>query len=152
MTTPSQSFAAFLVMFVEMMNMINGRLMDFRKLLEAELWAQTGKDLQIFQDTEDIEWGDIWKDRITKVLGVSSFLIAIVTPGYLESQSCRFEFEYFLRRESLSGHKDLILPILHIDTTELKNPNDNVAVEISKRQWIDLEGIAICFFRCSKIK
>src|SRR5262245_59431711 len=102
MTTPNKSFVAFFSYVRRNDEHDKGRLTDFRKLLEAELWAQTGKDLQIFQDIEDIEWGDIWKEKIEKVLDVSNFLVAIVTPGYLESRSCRFEFEYFLKRESLS--------------------------------------------------
>jgi hypothetical protein len=151
MTTPSQSFAAFFSYVRRNDEHDKGRLTDFRKLLEAELWAQTGKDLQIFQDTEDIEWGDVWKERITKVLDISNFLIVIVTPGYLESQSCRFEFEYFLRRESSSGQKDLILPILYIDTAELKNPKGTVAVEISKRQWIDWRELRFVSLEAAKL-
>jgi len=140
MTNPKQSFVAFFSYVRRNDEHDKGRLTFFRKLLEAELWAQTGKDLQIFQDTEDIEWGDNWKEKITKVLDTSTILIVMVTPGYLESQSCRFEFEYFLNQESRLKRR-LILPILYIDTPGLKDKNDEIAVGISQRQWVDWRDI-----------
>lgn len=142
MKSSNQSFVAFFSYVRRNDEHDKGRLTTFRKLLEAELWSQTGKDLQVFQDKEDIEWGDNWKERITKVLDSCAFLIVMVTPGYLESQSCRFEFEHFLKRESF-GNKRLILPILYIDTPELKNSKDPVATEISKRQWIDWRDLRL---------
>src|SRR5215216_5291071 len=120
MKTLDKSFIAFFSYVRRNDDHDKGRLTDLRKLLETELWAQTGKDFQIFQDTEGILWGDNWKDRITKTLDRSTFLIVIVTPGYLESKSCRFELEYFLKQESSLKQK-LILPILYIDTPGLKD-------------------------------
>lgn len=127
-----------------------GRLTYLRKLLENELWAQTGKDLKIFQDTEDIQWGTEWIERTTSILDRSAFLIAIVTPGYLESKWCRFEFEYYLKQESQFKHK-LILPILYIDTPRLKDKNDEVAIEISKRQCIDWRDLRFVSLPSTKI-
>ena len=75
--------------------------------------AQTGISFNIFQDTESIDWGQDWKKQIKKTLDTSSLLIAIITPSYLVSPSCRFEFEYFIKRETLLNRK-LILPILYI--------------------------------------
>ena len=57
-----------------------GKLTLLRKLLQNEVWVQTGRPFQIFQDKENIEWGQAWKDRIMSVLDTSSLLIAIVTP------------------------------------------------------------------------
>ena len=151
MKSSNQSFVAFFSYVRRNDEHDKGRLTSFRKLLEAELWAQTGKDLQIFQDIEDIEWGDVWKEKITKVLNSCNFLIVMVTPGYLESQSCRFEFECFLQRETLSGYKDLILPILYIDTPELRNSKDKVAIEISKRHWIDWRELRLVSLDAVKV-
>jgi hypothetical protein len=113
-----------------------GKLTKLRKLLQNEIWDQTGKSFKIFQDVENIKWGEDWKECIKDALDASSLLLAIITPSYLVSQSCRFEFEYFLKRESLLNRK-LILPILYIDTPKLNDKNDNISTEISKRQWVD---------------
>src|ERR1041385_6275206 len=127
-----------------------GRLTTLRKLLQNEIWVQTGKPFQIFQDSEDIEWGELWKDRIKNVLNASSLLIAIITPSYLLSPSCRFEIEYFLKQESQLKRK-LILPILYIDALALKNTNDEIAVEVSKRQWIDWRDLRFTSLTSAKI-
>jgi len=136
MSNSKESFLAFFSYVQGNDEHDRGKLTFFRKLLQAELWAQTGKDYLIFQDIENIEWGQRWNERIKVVLDTSSILIAIITPSYLVSQSCRFEFNYFLEREKEFGSK-LILPILYIDTPSLNDKNDFIAVEVSKRQWID---------------
>ncbi len=149
MTTPNQPFVAFFSYVRRNDEHDRGRLTDLRKLLETELWAQTGKDLKIFQDTENIQWGMDWKESITSTLEKCTFLIAIVTPGYLESQSCRFEFEYFLEQESRLELR-LILPILYIDTPGVKDQTDKVAVEISRRQWIDWKDLRFASLTSTK--
>jgi hypothetical protein len=136
MTIPDNSFVAFFSYARLNDEHDRGKLTSLRKLLQSEVWVQTGKLYPIFQDQEHIEWGQNWKNRIMRVLDSSSLLIAIITPSYLVSQSCRFEFEYFLKQESLRGKK-LILPILYVDTPGLENTMDEIAVEISRHQWAD---------------
>lgn len=127
-----------------------GKLTDLRKALQNEIWAQTGEPFKIFQDTESIEWGNEWKLRITDALESSSLLLAIVTPSYLLSQSCRFEFEYFLKRESRLNQK-LILPIIYIETPKLNDRNDYIATEISKRQWVDWKDLRFSSLTSTKV-
>ena len=79
-----------------MMSMIEEKLTLLKKLLETELWVQAGSPLHIFQDQENIEWGQHWMERIKGTLSSCSILIAVITPSYLVSESCRFEFDYFL--------------------------------------------------------
>ncbi len=93
-----------------------GNLARLRKLLQTEVLVQSGKPIiKIFQGQENIEWGEAWKERIKKVLNECLMLIAVVTPSYLESASCRFELEYFLKQYTRLEQR-LILPILYIDT------------------------------------
>jgi hypothetical protein len=150
MKTSNESFVAFFSYVRRNDEHDKGRLTELRKLLESELWAQTGKDFKIFQDTQDIPWGTNWKERITNSLDKSTFLIAVVTPSYLESQSCRFEFEYFLKQESQFKRK-LSLPILYIDTSDLKDTKNEIAVEISKRQWLDWRDLRFTSLTSSKM-
>jgi len=150
MQSQEKSFLAFFSYVQENDKIDGGRLTFLRKSLQAEIWAQTGKPFSIFQDTENIEWGQDWKERIKKALDASSLLIAIITPSYLVSPSCRFEFEYFLKREALLKRK-LILPILYIDAPKLNDKNDNIAVEISKRQWVDWKDLRFASLTSAKV-
>jgi hypothetical protein len=95
METSTQSFVAFFSYVRLNDEHDRGKLTLLRKLLQTELWVQAGKPLPIFQDQENIEWGAPWMERIKGILGSCSILIAVITPSYLVSRSCRFEFEYF---------------------------------------------------------
>jgi len=119
----------------------NGRLTEFRERLESEVQMHTGEPFPIFQDRNDIQWGQQWKERIDEGIDASTFLIAIITPSYLKSPACRDEFELFLKREKKLKRNDLILPLLYVETQTLsdekKQAKDSIAKEIAKRQWAD---------------
>jgi len=150
MKTSIESFVAFFSYVRLNDEHDRGKLTLLRKLLQTELWVQAGKPLPIFQDQENIEWGQPWMDRIKGVLSSCSILIAVITPSYLASRSCRFEFEYFLNQESRLKRR-LILPILYIDTPGLKDETDKIANEISKRQWIDWRDIRFVSLTSAKM-
>lgn len=118
-----------------------GRLTELRERLEQEVQVHTGEPFPIFQDRNDIQWGQQWKERIEEGIDASTFLIAIITPSYLKSPSCRDEFELFLKREKKLKRNDLILSLLYVDTPmlsdEKQRAKDNIAKEIVKRQWED---------------
>lgn len=119
-----------------------GNLSSLRRLLEIELCEQTGENIEIFQDMEDIAWGEFWKKKIIASLDSSKFLIAIVTPSYLRSKACRFELEYFLSLEKTIG-SERILPLIYIDTPELKNIKDSIFSEINNRQYFDVTSLRL---------
>jgi cobaltochelatase CobT len=77
-----------------------GRITRFRERLEGEVKIQTGKPFEIFQDRNDIQWGQQWEERINQSLADVTFLIPILTPSFFESPSCRNEFNAFLLREN----------------------------------------------------
>jgi len=113
-----------------------GNLSSLRRNLEIELWEQTGETIEIFQDQEDIAWGELWKKKISISLNSSKFLIAIITPGYLKSEACKFELENFLNLEKIIG-SERILPLIYIDTPELKSTKDPIFSEINNTQCFD---------------
>lgn len=118
-----------------------GRLTEFRERLESEVQVHTGEAFPIFQDRNDIQWGQQWKERIKEGIDASTFLIAIITPSYFKSPACRDEFELFLKREKKLKRNDLILPLLYVETPTLsdekKRAMDNIAKEIAKSEWAD---------------
>jgi len=99
----------------------DGRLTELRKYLSRETQIQTGDEFPIFQDRDDIRWGQSWKERIEKSLDEVTFLIPIVTPGFFKSEHCRGELRRFLDREKELGRNDLVLPIYYVNSSQLND-------------------------------
>jgi parallel beta-helix repeat protein len=119
-----------------------GRLTEFRQRLEGEVQAYTGEDdFAIFQDREDIRWGQQWESRVDGSLDDVTFLIPIITPGFFKSEQCRNEVKLFLDRERKLGRSDLILPIYYIDypafNDDERRKDDPLMMEIAKHQYED---------------
>lgn len=119
----------------------SGRLTQLRERLEYEVQVHTGQPFPIFQDRNDIKWGQQWKKRIEEGIDASTFLVAIITPSYLKSPACRDEFELFLAREKKLKRSDLILPLVYVDTPQLVDKRaqsaDKIVKELASRQWAD---------------
>ena len=64
----------------------DGQLTQFRERLSAEVQVQTGEEFLIFQDRNDIAWGQNWKARIDEALDVVTLLIPIITPSFFLSR------------------------------------------------------------------
>jgi F-box protein 11 len=118
-----------------------GKLSEFRKQLCGEIEAQTGELFHIFQDRDDIAWGQRWRERIHDCIDAGTFLICIITPRFFKSDSCRDELERFVAREKEIGRNDLILPVYYIDCPALddewRREADPLAQLISERNYVD---------------
>jgi tetratricopeptide (TPR) repeat protein len=116
-------------------------LTRFCQLLSGEVQLLSGEEFFIFQDRNDIEWGESWKERIEDSIDNISFLIAIITPGFFKSDNCRDELKRFLEREKKLGRKDLVLPIYYVTTPRLEDKSlrdeDNLAEIIYSHQYAD---------------
>jgi hypothetical protein len=119
----------------------NGELTEFRKLLSAEVRAQTGREFVIFQDREHIPWGESWQKVIDEALDTVALLLVIITPGFFASAACRIEVARFLERERELGRSDLILPLYYISAREIDDPavrdTDELARVLASRQYAD---------------
>lgn len=114
----------------------NGRLTKLREMLEEEVRALSGEEFEIFQDYEDIHWGQKWEERINRALDDSTFLIPVVTPRYIRKEFCRKELLQFLERENALSRNDLVLSLYYIDT-DLSARDDPVAVALANHQYFD---------------
>src|SRR2546430_17596746 len=99
----------------------SGRLTEIAKRVAGEVRMQSGEKFEIFQDRNDILWGQQWKQRIDDSVDGATFLIPIITPGFLKSLYCRAELERFLKREKHLKREDLILPIYYVNCPILKD-------------------------------
>jgi F-box protein 11 len=118
-----------------------GYLTEFRERLSGEVYAQAGERFDIFQDRNDIAWGQNWRERIRDCIYSVHFLICIMTPRFFRSDACRAEFERFVKLERAIGRDDLILPVYYIDSPVLndveKRNGDPVAQLIGMRNYVD---------------
>jgi len=115
----------------------NGYLTNLRKRLAAEVRMQTGEDFLIFQDRDDILWGQRWQYAISGTIETTTFLIPVLTPAFYRSAACREEVEKFLKREEVLGRSDLILPIYYVAAKAFTDTTDPLAVELAARQYVD---------------
>ena len=119
----------------------DGQLSQFRERLGAEVRAQTGQEFAIFQDRNDIAWGQNWQQRIDETLDAVTLLLVIITPSLFLSPPCRAEVTRFLDRERALGRADLILPVYYISARELDDPTlreaDEMAKVLASRQFAD---------------
>jgi parallel beta-helix repeat protein len=119
----------------------NGRLTELCSRLAGEVRMQLGERFSIFQDRNDVSWGQQWHQRIDGVIDATTFLFPIITPGFFKSPGCREEVERFLKRENQLGRSDLILPIYYLNCPamgdETLRDGDSIAHTIAARQYAD---------------
>jgi F-box protein 11 len=119
----------------------DGQLSAFRERLSTEVRAQTGEQFPIFQDRNDIVWGQSWQQRIDEALDAVTLLLVVITPGLFRSLACRAEVARFLERERALGRQDLILPVYYIGAREMDDPGlreaDELARVLAARQFAD---------------
>ena len=118
-----------------------GDLATFCERLSIEVEIHLGVEFPIFLDRKSIQWGQNWKQRIDESLDSSTFLIAILSPGFFNSEYCRKELQRFLDREKQLRRNDLVLPVYYVDTPQMnaasERKGDSLAEMIADRQRVD---------------
>ena len=126
---------------------VAGSLSKFHDRLVHELRAQSGIDIKVFKDDDDIELGDRWHDRLEQGLATSTFLLPIITPSFLTSKYCRHEFDTFLEHERDHDRDDLVLPVYYIDCSYLSAAADEPPAVtlrlVLERQYFDWRKVRI---------
>ena len=83
-----------------------GWVTAFVARLERQHLAYAGKPLRVFFDTKAITEDQDWQARIGRGLRTSRLFLAFLSPNYLESRVCRWEFEEYLRLEHTLARGD----------------------------------------------
>lgn len=115
-----------------------------RNRIKEEYALQTGEELDLFQDVEDIACGMNWRQAIEENLGATLFFIPILTPTYLRRPHCLQELREARRRFNDLGMVRGIYPIHFVDIGKAieKIEDDDLASFISDTQancdWRDL--------------
>jgi hypothetical protein len=66
--------------------------------LDFETFA--GRPLRPFFDVEEIRGMDDWRHRILRGLRESHLLLALLSPSFLKSEHCEWEFNEYRKNES----------------------------------------------------
>ncbi|WP_416902032.1 TIR domain-containing protein [Micromonospora echinospora] len=116
-----------------------GRILRLAGKIQSEYELITGEELKLFIDKGAVEWGDEWRRVTDAALVETAFFIPLITPKYLQSEECRREFIEFVGRAANADAKELVLPILYIDTPAVNDPDtsDEVARLVQETQRVD---------------
>jgi hypothetical protein len=131
-------------------------LTQFSQLLSNEVRQQTGQEFPIFQDHNDILWGQNWRDRIEGSLDAATLFIPVITPSFFESAECRREMQRFLQRERQLQRNDLILPVYYVNCPQMDSPaersTDPLAQSVAERQFADWRDLRFTPFSSPRVR
>lgn len=116
-----------------------GRIAQLARDVVAQYEMMTGDSISLFLDRDTLAWGDDWKLKIDSSLSSVAFFISILTPRYFQSVECRRELNFFARRATELGVKDLVLPILYVNVPKFNedSPADPLISLVRTFQWED---------------
>jgi len=122
----------------------SGWITAFERELRERHRRYSGKELRIFFDKEAIEIGVDWKRRLAEGIRQSRLLLAFLSPNYLTSPNCLWEWEEYLRREhSAARGDDGLTPIFFVTPRDLSLQDDQRLVdwlEEMRRKYAWLEA------------
>lgn len=83
--------------------------------------AYSGRELRVFFDEQDIDIGVDWRRRLGEGLRQSRLFLAFLSPNYLISDNCQWEWDEYLRREhSAARGDDGITPVYFVTPGDLR--------------------------------
>ncbi|MEV6555637.1 TIR domain-containing protein [Nocardia sp. NPDC051756] len=119
----------------------DGHIVKLSKQIGREFKLINGNPLEIFIDRESIEWGEEWAKRIDDSIHNTTLFIPIITPSYLRSSACRYEFLTFWSKSRSAGLVDLMLPIVYTEMGMEDGSGDEILTIVSSLQcqfWFDI--------------
>jgi hypothetical protein len=103
----------------------------------------TGLEVGLFIDTESINLGDQWRERIRSGLTNATILLAFISPLYLASAPCREEFQSFVWTASEADSRKLIIPLLFTpkENIEERFQHDELWAQIVELQYLEINEL-----------
>ena len=102
-----------------------GWITAFERELRQRHQRYSGRELSLFFDTQAIEVGRDWKRELGAGLRSSRLFLAFLSPNYIASVNCLWEWEEYLRREhSAARGDDGITPIFFVTPDSLTAKDD----------------------------
>jgi hypothetical protein len=103
----------------------------------------SGLEVSLFIDTESINLGEQWRDRIRSGLTNASILLAFISPLYLSSAPCREEFQGFVWTASEADSRKLIIPLLFTpkENIEERFQHDELWAQVEELQYLEVHEL-----------
>jgi hypothetical protein len=116
-----------------------GRITRLARDIASEFEVQTGEEIELFLDKDQLQWGDNWRSEVDTALASVAFFIPVLTPRYFQSVECRRELQLFARKAIELGVRDLVLPLLYVDVASLHHASttDELISLVREFQWED---------------
>jgi hypothetical protein len=120
------------------------RVSELVQWIRREFAAFAGRDLRVFFDEGEISGSEDWRQRTLDALRQSRLLIVGLTPSYLQSPVCEWEFTEYLKHEIAHGFNG-IAPIYLAEVPGWNGKNfekcfPDWMVELRKWQFFDLRA------------
>jgi tetratricopeptide (TPR) repeat protein len=120
------------------------RITEFVERISRDFASSAGRPLRPFFDISDIQGMDDWRHRILHGLRESRLLLAFVSPNYLQSEYCEWEFNEYVKNEvarALVGEG--VAPIYFVDVPgwqdkDFDKRSAEWIAELRRRQHFDL--------------
>lgn len=116
-----------------------GRVSRLARDVADQFQMLTGERINLFLDADAIKWGEDWRAKVDDSLSSIAFFIAVLTPRYFMSAECRRELQFFARRATSLGIKELVLPLLYVDVPRIHDelPSDDLMALVRTFHWED---------------
>src|ERR1041385_80010 len=111
-----------------------GQVTSLKSQIQATFQAFSGRELRVFFDTREIRGMDDWRHRIQLGLRESQVFLAVLSPNYLKSPYCRWEWEDYVRYEAMRQCLgEGVAPVFFISLPKQIDPN----TDQNTAHWID---------------
>lgn len=116
----------------------------FAKDLQYYAFADHGREIQVFLDSQSIIWGEEWRTRLYESVKGASAFVPLVTMKYLDRPMCREELQLFVESAQNIGVTELFLPIVVLGHRHITEDSENLATRhVATRQYIDLKDAVL---------
>lgn len=124
-----------------------GQVTALKAQIESSFRAFAGRDLRVFAaperlrprrrvffDTHEIHGMDDWRQKIQRSLRESFLFLAVLSPNYLASPYCRWEWEDYVRYEAMRQYLgEGVAPVFFVTLPDAADPKTDQALA----RWID---------------
>ena len=102
-----------------------GWVTAFERELKRRHRAWSGRELQVFYDQKAIDDGEDWRRRLGEGIRTSRLFLAFLSPNYITSVNCLWEWDEYVRREHSAAHgDDGVTPIFFVAPNDLHALHD----------------------------
>lgn len=122
----------------------NGCVSHLVDRISRDFESFSGRSLRVFFDKNAIQGMDDWRQKIQQSLRESHLFLAVLSPSYMVSSYCRWEWEDYVRYEAMRQCLgEGVAPVFFVTLPDASDPKTDQAVahwikEVQTRQTFDL--------------